>query len=338
MRAADRRRPSQSTAARVALPGLQASRGAGSVTPEPEIDFVVGPEQGVRIDVALSVRTGAPRTRVQTALKAGNVTVDGKKVRPSHRLETGDHVAGTVPPREPPVHRADDVPVEIRYRDEGLVVVSKPAGLLTHPAPSGRGATVIDALLAQGVRPAGGDPERPGIVHRLDRDTSGLLIVATDPGMHAALVAAMKARTIERRYLALVRGRLPAATGTIDAPIGRHPRRRVLMAVVGDGRQAVTNYRVVDADDRASLVEATLETGRTHQIRVHLAHVGNPVLGDRIYGGVSELSRELGLVRPFLHAVGLAFEHPASKVLVEVTDALSADLAAALEASRLHAG
>jgi 23S rRNA pseudouridine1911/1915/1917 synthase len=206
---------------------------------------------------------------------------------------------------------------------------------VTHPARGHEAGTLVNALLALGEPLAGMGSTRPGIVHRLDKDTSGLLLVAKDDAAQQFLVEALRDRRIQRVYLALVRGIPPAASGTIDAPLGRHPVKRRSIAVVAGGRPAVTHYRVVAKTDKAALLEVTLETGRTHQIRVHLAHLGHPVLGDRTYGGVSELSRSLGLTRPFLHAIRLSFPHPTDGRTIEVTDPLPPDLSAALTTANL---
>jgi 23S rRNA pseudouridine1911/1915/1917 synthase len=293
-------------------------------------------EVGRRIDVVLAERAGVTRTLAQRALRGGAVTVNGHEARPSHRLERDDLVAGSVPeptfrPPEP-----EDIPVAVRYSDDRVLVVSKPPGLVVHPARGHDAGTLVNALLALGEPLAAAGSTRPGIVHRLDKDTSGLLLVAKDDAAWEWLVSELKARRIVRRYLALVRGAMPAASGSIDAPVGRHPVRRRLMAVVGDGRPAVTHYRVVAAGGSCALVELTLETGRTHQIRVHLAHLGHPVLGDRTYGGVSELSRSLGLTRPFLHAHRLEFPHPEGGERT-VDDELPPDLIEALERAGLSA-
>ena len=292
-------------------------------------------EVGQRIDVVLAKRAGVTRVAAQRALRSGDVKVRGDEVRPSYRLEPGDDVRGLIPPGDIAPPEGEDIPVDVRYSDARVLVVSKPAGLVTHPARGHDTGTLVNALLGLGIDLSGKGSTRPGIVHRLDKDTSGLLLVAKDDDAQAHLVAAMQAREIERHYLALVRGRPPAETGTVEAPIGRHPSRRTRMAVVPDGRPAVTHYSVRAAADRFSFLEVKLETGRTHQIRVHMAHIGNPVLGDRAYGGVSELSRELGLDRPFLHAWKLAFPSPADGSRIEVTDEVPPDLAAALEAGGL---
>jgi 23S rRNA pseudouridine1911/1915/1917 synthase len=217
----------------------------------------------------------------------------------------------------------------VRYRDDRLLVVSKPAGLVTHPAGGHPRGTLVNALLSLG-EPLAGEAERPGIVHRLDKGTSGLVLVAKDDDTLAFLQAALKRREVSRGYLALVRGRPQAPSGTVDAPVGRHPARRRAMAVTPGGRSAVTHYRMLEEGEGCSLLRVTLETGRTHQVRVHLSHIGHPVLGDPDYGGVSELSRRLGVRRPLLHAGTLSFPHPDDGRAVSVEDPLPADFRAAL--------
>lgn len=219
--------------------------------------------------------------------------------------------------------------LRVVHLDERLAVVEKPAGLVVHPAPSHSGPTLVDELA--GILGGGADPERPGIVHRLDKGTSGLLVVARDDEAHAALQAAVRERAVERRYLALARGRLASRTGTIDAPIGRASRRRHRMAVAGAGsRQARTHFEVLEALAAETYLEARLETGRTHQIRAHFAAIGHPLVGDPTYGG----EEKYGLERQFLHAHRLAFAHPGSGEALEFESALPADLAAALDAAR----
>jgi 23S rRNA pseudouridine1911/1915/1917 synthase len=212
--------------------------------------------------------------------------------------------------------------------DEALAVIDKPAGLVVHPAPSHTGPTLVDLL---GDLLGGGDPERPGIVHRLDRGTSGLLVVARGEEAHAVLQAQVQRREVERVYLALAGGRLGSRTGTIDAPIGRASRQRHRMAVSGAAsRQARTHFEVLELLPRESYLEARLETGRTHQIRAHFAAIGHPLTGDVTYGG----ARRYGLERQFLHAHRLAFDHPLSGERLSFTSELPADLAAALDAAR----
>jgi 23S rRNA pseudouridine1911/1915/1917 synthase len=214
------------------------------------------------------------------------------------------------------------------HLDESLAVVDKPAGLVVHPAPSHQGPTLVSEL-AEIL--GGGDPERPGIVHRLDKGTSGLLVVARDEEAHAALQAQVQAREVERVYLALAGGRLATRTGTIDAPIGRASRQRHRMAVSGAAsRQARTHFEVIELLPRETYLRAKLETGRTHQIRAHFAAIGHPLTGDPTYGG----AERYGLERQFLHAHRLAFRHPRSGERLSFESALPGDLAAALDAAR----
>jgi 23S rRNA pseudouridine1911/1915/1917 synthase len=219
--------------------------------------------------------------------------------------------------------------LRIVHLDESLAVVDKPAGLVVHPAPSHRGPTLVSELAE--VLGGGEDPERPGIVHRLDRGTSGLMVVARGDAAHAALQAQVRRREVERAYLALARGHLASRTGTIDAPIGRASRQRHRMAVSGAAsRQARTHFEVLEALTRETYLEARLETGRTHQIRAHFAAIGHPLAGDATYGGESKY----GLERQFLHAHRLSFGHPASGERLSFASQLPADLAAALAAAR----
>jgi 23S rRNA pseudouridine1911/1915/1917 synthase len=217
--------------------------------------------------------------------------------------------------------------LRVVHLDDDLAVVDKPAGLVVHPAPSHTGTTLVDEL---GDILGGGDPERPGIVHRLDKDTSGLMVVARGEEALVALQAKVQRREVERIYLALANGRLGSRTGTIDAPIGRASRQRHRMAVSGAAsRQARTHFEVLELLPRESYVEARLETGRTHQIRAHFAAIGHPLTGDPTYGG----ARRYGLGRQFLHAHRLAFEHPRTGEQLDFTSPLPADLSAALEAA-----
>jgi 23S rRNA pseudouridine1911/1915/1917 synthase len=218
--------------------------------------------------------------------------------------------------------------LRIVYRDDSLAVVDKPAGLVVHPAPSHTGPTLVDELGE--ILGGGGDPERPGIVHRLDKGTSGLLVVARDDATHAALQEAVRRREVERVYLALAGGRLSSRTGTIDAPIGRASRQRHRMAVSGAAsRQARTHFEVLELLPRETYVEVRLETGRTHQIRAHFAAIGHPLTGDVTYGG----AERYGLIRQFLHAHRLAFRHPRTGEPLEFASPLPDDLAAALQAA-----
>jgi 23S rRNA pseudouridine1911/1915/1917 synthase len=284
-----------------------------------------------RLDAVVAALTGAVRADVQRAIAAGGVRVDGV-VRPKsfvlrggERLQVDLDVRGTQAPTGPPVL--------VRYRDEHLAVVAKPAGLVTHPTASRRGDTLVDRLLAQGVplAPAGG-PLRPGIVHRLDAGTSGLLAVASSDEAHERLQTMMRAHDVERRYLALVRGAPAHDVFTVEAPLGRRAARIVVDRV--GGRAARTGFEIRERLARTSLLEAAPETGRTHQIRVHLQAAGHPIVGDRAYGGGGDEARRLGLRRPFLHAWRLAFVHPFTGRRVDLSEPLPEDLAAALDRAR----
>ena len=288
-------------------------------------------EAGERLDVLVAREASVTRTFAQWLLKKGHLTSPGRELKASSRVEPGWRIEGQIPDRDLTAPEAEDIPIAVRYEDDRVIVVSKPAGLVTHPAAGHRGSTLVNALLALGVPLADkGTSVRPGIVHRLDRDTSGLLMIAKDVEARDHLVEVLRDRQVERRYLALVRSPMPSGTGTIEAPIGRHPTRRTMMGIVPGGRPAVTHYTERSSTDEVSLLDVRLETGRTHQIRVHLAHLKHPVLGDRTYGGVNELARRLGLERPFLHAYRLSFPHPDDGRLVEVEEGLPEDLAAVL--------
>jgi 23S rRNA pseudouridine1911/1915/1917 synthase len=287
-------------------------------------------EAGSRLDRALAARTEiGTRSLSERLLREGAVRVDGAERAKSHRLEPGAVVEVVLPG---PAERVEPAPVTVPvpYQDEHLAVLDKPTGLMVHPAPGVTSATLLPQLLTLGA--AGGeDPERPGIVHRLDRDTSGLLVVARTEDAYAALQEAIRRREIERRYLGLVRGHPQSRTGRIDAPMGRDRRDRTLRSLDTDEpREAVTHFELIELLREHALLEVALETGRTHQIRVHLAAIDLPVSGDPRYGA----RRDLGLERQFLHAHRLRFEHPATGEEVDVRSELPADLAAALKRAR----
>ena len=293
---------------------------------------------GKRLDSWLSIEGGFSRTEVQRLISAGAVTLDGERARKSSRVsenqvvivdESDAHGVGTT---------GDPAPFEVRYEDEHLAVVSKPAGVVVHPAGPLRGATLVEALATRmSLAPAGGEI-RPGIVHRLDKDTSGLLVVAKTDEAFRGLVNAIKKREITRVYSTLVLGTFEVVTGRIEAPIGRSRRSPILMSVAGAGRDATTEFRVIEQTGELSLLEVTLVTGRTHQIRVHLSHIGHPVVGDRTYGrAASDRAKQLGLTRPFLHARHLQFLHPVTSEELSISEPLPQDLEKALELARdLH--
>jgi 23S rRNA pseudouridine1911/1915/1917 synthase len=301
--------------------------------------FTAGPDEaGARLDVALAARLGWSRSQAAARITGGAVRVDGVQVGKQHRLREGQHVT-VDEPRELPAVAAPSLP-PVRYRDEHLLVVAKPAGMVVHPGHGRPHGTLVDALAGAGIplAPAGGE-DRPGIVHRLDRETSGLLVVASTDEAHAGLVRALQRREVTRRYVALVEGVPANARGRIEAPIGRDPRDRLRFAVVTDGKPAVTRYvtrgsgTVVDSSGRrreVAVLACTLETGRTHQIRVHLSTLGHPVVADPTYRSSRVVAESLGLTRTALHAGLLALDHPITGERIEVTEPLPADLAAAV--------
>jgi 23S rRNA pseudouridine1911/1915/1917 synthase len=296
------------------------------------LDPIVVPSSlsGERVDRALALITGWSRAAVADLVAAELVLVDGRPVTRSRRLTDGELVEVLGEPAATTLPVAEDVPLDVRHADDDVVVLAKPAGIVVHPGPGHDHGTLVHGLLARFPEIAAvGDPLRPGIVHRLDRDTSGLMLVARSPRAYTALVDALARREIERRYVALVLGVPESPRGVIDAPIGRSTRRRTRMAVRAAGRDARTGYEVVEelGAGRYALLACTLDTGRTHQIRVHLAAIGHPVVGDPTYGG---RRLESGPDRPFLHAGSLAFDHPISGEALRFEDPLPAELEAAL--------
>jgi 23S rRNA pseudouridine1911/1915/1917 synthase len=285
-------------------------------------------DAGARLDRVLAAHElVGTRGQAERLIERGEVLVDGRARPKSYRLPAGAIVRFPEPP-PPAAPEAPEAGVPVVYADEHLLIVDKPAGLLTHPAPGAGGPSLVGALA--GV--AGGGPEgRPGIVHRLDRDTSGLLVVARDERTLGRLQALLRRRRIERGYRALVRGRPPSRAGRIDAPIGRDRRDPTRVSLDTDvPREAVTRFELVEALPAYTLLQVALETGRTHQIRVHLLAIGHPVAGDPVYGH----GPELGLDRQFLHAAELRFPHPWTGEPVEATAPLPPDLQAALARAR----
>jgi 23S rRNA pseudouridine1911/1915/1917 synthase len=311
------------------------------VTPPPEPGEASATQEaaGRRLDEVVAQLAGTSRAQAARWATEGLVEVDGRPRPKAHRLRGGERVAWVPPPAPPQGEpQAEHRPLAVRYEDDRLLVVAKPAGLVVHPGPGHPTGTLVNALLGRpgtSLSAGGGAADRPGIVHRLDKGTSGLLLVAKDDATHLALARDLAAHRVERHYLALVQGRLPADTGTVDTPVGRHPRDRKRMAVVPTGgRHAVTHWRVLETFPAVQLIEATLETGRTHQVRVHLASLHHPLVGDRTYGADPTLAARLGVPRPFLHAWRLAFAHPDDGHRVELTEPLPGDLQAVLDRLR----
>lgn len=299
--------------------------------------FVASDEDaGERLDVIVARNAGLSRSVAARLIDGGDVTVNGAGASRSARVQEGARVSVLLPP-QPEAPQPEDIPLRVVYEDEHLLVISKPAGLVVHPAAGHVGGTLVNALLARGTA-AGGAPERPGIVHRLDAGTSGLMVVAKTEEAHDRLVRMMAGREVRRVYLALVEGVPATETGTVDAPIGRSGRHRKKMDVVAGGKPAVSHYSVLERFDDAALLEVRPETGRTHQIRVHLRALGHPVAGDAVYGRDRRLAARLGLERPFLHAARLSFRHPLSAAAVELEDPLPPDLEDVLRSLRSGGG
>jgi 23S rRNA pseudouridine1911/1915/1917 synthase len=314
---------------------------------------VSGKEAGGRLDRVLAERSELSRTRLKSLILEGEVTVGGRTVRdPSHKVNAGDVIAVNVPEPEAPEPEGEDIPLNIVFEDDEIVVLDKPAGLVVHPAAGHATGTLVNALIAHcGASLSGiGGVKRPGIVHRLDKDTTGLMVVAKTDRAHQALAAqfADHGRTgpLQRAYLAFAWGAPARPKGTVDAPLGRHPKSRDKIAIRKDGRPSITHwhalerYRGKGSALAASLIECRLETGRTHQIRVHLAHLGHPLLGDPVYGpGFRTKAAQLpsgaqaaleGLGRQALHAYLLSIRHPTTGQQLEFRSELPVDLA------RLH--
>jgi len=267
------------------------------------------------------------RTYVQKLIAEGHITVNDQRSKAGLKLNKGDRLRVVIPPAPPSRLTPEAIPLNIIYEDDDLLVIDKPAGLLVHPAPGHPSHTLVNAILSHFPHLADiGDSLRPGVVHRLDKDTSGVMLVAKNSLAQADLAEQFKAHTVAKDYLVLVKGHLTPENGIIDAPIGRDPRNRKRMAVVTEGREARTEYRVIKYIGDYTLLEVMPETGRTHQIRVHLSAIGYPVVGDKVYGVKSPF-----LSRQFMHACRLGFKLPSTGEYVEFKSELPPDLAQALE-------
>ena len=276
-------------------------------------------QSGLRADQYLAgVLDGLTRSAAQKLLEEGRVLRRGKALKKNDKLQAGDEVAVCIPDPTPVEIVPQDIPLDVVYEDGDVIVVNKPVGMVVHPAPGHPDGTLVNALLyhcGQSLSGINGQL-RPGIVHRIDRDTSGLIIAAKNDAAHAFLSAQLSDHTLARTYECLVTGNLKQDSGTVDAPIGRHPADRKKMAVVSNGRRAVTHWEVVARYPGATHVRCRLETGRTHQIRVHMAYLGHPILGDTVYGAKKPVP---GLTGQCLHATGLRFIHPRTHEIVELT-------------------
>ncbi|MDP5226192.1 MULTISPECIES: RluA family pseudouridine synthase [Arthrobacter] len=299
---------------------------------------VVPPEQaGKRVDAALAALLGISRSAAALAVAEGRVSVDGAQPAKSLKLSAGQEIRLTASTARDPLEVVVEIVdgLDILLDDEDFVVVDKPVGVAAHPSPGWVGPTVVGGLAGAGYRiTTSGAPERMGIVHRLDVGTSGIMVVAKTERAYTSLKRAFKERTVDKVYHTVVQGLPDPLKGTIEAPIGRHPGHEWRFAVIEDGRPSVTHYEVLEAFGRASLLEVHLETGRTHQIRVHFSALRHPCAGDLTYGADPRLAAELGLTRQWLHARQLSFDHPASGERVTVTSDYPEDLAYALERLR----
>ncbi|NIR46102.1 MAG: RluA family pseudouridine synthase [Gemmatimonadetes bacterium] len=300
---------------------------------------------GERLDRYLAQVLSLSRSQSAALIEAGNVKVNGQTPKKSHVPAVGDEIVAVVPPPDPLEVEPEPIPVEILYEDDALLVVNKPAGMVVHPAPGHSAGTLVNALLHHaGSLSSIGGSSRPGVVHRLDKDTSGLIIVARDESAHRRLSTALARRRISRSYLAACWGHLPQDEMVVEAEVGRHRRDRKRMAVVPEGRPAITELQLLERWRAADLLSVRLGTGRTHQIRVHLLHIGHPVVGDRQYAegwergmsGVGRWARDLAnrVPRQFLHATELRFRHPLTGRELEFVAPLPEDLAEAAEWAR----
>lgn len=272
-----------------------------------------------RLDAFLaSSLDGLTRSQATRLIESGEVAVNGRAVSKSYKLAGGEDIAVTLPEPEPVEAVPQDIPLDVVYEDADVIVVNKPSGMVVHPAPGHPDGTLINALLyhCAGTLSGIGGALRPGIVHRIDRDTSGLIIAAKNDAAHQYLSAQLADHTLARTYECIVVGALREDRGTVDAPIARHPTGRKRMAVVAGGREAVTHWEVIARYPGYTHVRCRLETGRTHQIRVHMAYIGHPILGDTVYGAKKEVP---GLTGQCLHAVGLRFLHPRTHEVVELS-------------------
>ncbi|HEX8779926.1 MAG TPA: RluA family pseudouridine synthase, partial [Nocardioides sp.] len=292
---------------------------------------------GERLDAAMARLFGLSRTRAADLISAGHVSVDGAAVAKSDRLVPGTMLEVAIPSQADPLEVVPEIVegIKIVHDDDAIVVIDKPVGVAVHPSPGWTGPTVVGHLAGAGFRiSTSGASERQGIVQRLDVGTSGVMVICKSEHAYSVLKDAFRKRTVDKTYHALVQGHPDPLSGTVDAPIGRHPKFDYKFAVMGEGRHSVTHYETLEAHRFASLLEIHLETGRTHQIRVHMSALKHPCVGDLTYGADPTLAQRVGLQRQWLHAVRLGFEHPESGDYVEYESSYPDDLAHALDAIR----
>ncbi len=320
------------------------------MTAEEHVEILTVERDGDRLDAYVAAHLDLSRTRVQALVEDGLVLLNGQPARKSERLDVGQQIEVRVPAPEPLTLEPEDIPLDVFFEDGSVLVVNKAAGMVVHPGRGHSTGTLVNALLAHATDLSGiGGKLRPGIVHRLDKDTSGLLVVAKTDAAHHALSEALQRREIKRLYQAASWGHLSESPLEVEAPVGRDPANRRRMAVVQGGRRAVTHFRVAEHWPGAELLEVALETGRTHQIRVHLSHIGHPVVGDAVYGvgwerGMSGKAHRWAQLlnkrvpRQFLHAWRLSFRHPVSEETLRFEAPLPEDLSSCAEWARSEEG
>lgn len=298
-------------------------------------EFEIEADSDVRLDSLVAMRADISRTQAATLIAQGHVKVNGRSEKAAYRPEAGDRVVVEIPPAPKREIIGENIPLDVVYEDDDLLVIDKPAGMVVHPAPGNWEGTLVHALVGRtGAPSAFGSDERQGLVHRLDKDTSGLLLVARTERSHRLLGAALAARHIVRRYAALCWGHLDTDQVVVDKPLARDPRNRQRMAVVGSGKAAKTTFVRLARFDSADLLRAHLHTGRTHQIRVHLSAIGHPVVGDDLYGGGGGRRLvKLAARRHFLHAAWLRFRHPTTGAMMDLRSPLPPDLRESLSAA-----
>ena len=295
-----------------------------------ETILLIAETEAPRIDAYLAENTAFTRSKLQGLIKNGAVEKNGKPVKPNADVKAGDVIRLSVPRENgDPAPEPEDIPLDVVYEDDDLAVINKPKGMVVHPAPGNSSGTLVNALLYRfGTLSGSGGDARPGIVHRIDKMTSGLLVVAKNDAAHEALAKQFATHSAHREYLCLVHGNLKEDDGTVDAPIGRHKTDRKRMAVTEDGRRAVTHWHVLERFGTETLLDVRLETGRTHQIRVHMAYIKHPILGDEVYGSGAS---KLGIVGQALHGYRLTFVHPRTGETMTFTAPLPDEFKSALK-------